>query len=214
MAVFFPAAEFLVTTRFTEVAGHQFKTEGKVMTNPGWLAVYGKDSDGRRQGRRQPGAGGQGRKGADREGQRQRPGHQAARTLQRSDAAVGDGRRRQAGRFRRAARRHGRQGPGHAGHARGHHRRPADREIPAARRPRDDPDRQGVPADDAAARPGRERTDRAGTDRRVGIQAVADGEGPDLARRVHARDRRDDRRSSSSAPRNTTTTRSRASTRP
>jgi DNA topoisomerase-3 len=44
MAVFFPAAEFLVTTRFTEVEGHQFKTEGKVMTNPGWLAVYGKDS--------------------------------------------------------------------------------------------------------------------------------------------------------------------------
>ena len=43
MAIFFPAAEFQVTTRFTEVTGHQFKTEGKVMTNPGWLAVYGKD---------------------------------------------------------------------------------------------------------------------------------------------------------------------------
>ncbi len=43
MAVFFPPAEFQVTTRFTEVAGHQFKTEGKVMTNPGWLAVYGKE---------------------------------------------------------------------------------------------------------------------------------------------------------------------------
>lgn len=46
MAVFFPPAEFLVTTRFTEVSGHQFKTEGKVMTNPGWLAIYGKDSTG------------------------------------------------------------------------------------------------------------------------------------------------------------------------
>lgn len=43
MSIFFPAAEFQVTTRFTEVSGHQFKTEGKVMTNPGWLAVYGKD---------------------------------------------------------------------------------------------------------------------------------------------------------------------------
>ncbi|MFD2367509.1 DNA topoisomerase III [Pseudoduganella sp. GCM10020061] len=43
MAVFFPPAEFQVTTRYTEVSGHQFKTEGKVMTNPGWLAVYGKD---------------------------------------------------------------------------------------------------------------------------------------------------------------------------
>src|SRR4051812_21358932 len=46
MAVFFPAAEFLVTTRYTEVSGHQFKTEGKVMTNPGWLAIYGKEAAG------------------------------------------------------------------------------------------------------------------------------------------------------------------------
>jgi DNA topoisomerase-3 len=44
MAVFFPAAEFQVTTRYTEVSGHQFKTEGKVMTNPGWLAIYGKET--------------------------------------------------------------------------------------------------------------------------------------------------------------------------
>lgn len=43
MAVFYPAAEFQVTTRITEVSGHQFKTEGKVMTKPGWLAVYGKE---------------------------------------------------------------------------------------------------------------------------------------------------------------------------
>jgi DNA topoisomerase-3 len=46
MAVFFPPAEFQVTTRFTEVSGHQFKTEGKVMTNPGWLAIYGKEAIG------------------------------------------------------------------------------------------------------------------------------------------------------------------------
>ncbi|HZW21028.1 DNA topoisomerase III [Noviherbaspirillum sp.] len=44
MAVFFPAAEYLVTTRFTEVSGHTFKTEGKVMTNAGWLAIYGKEA--------------------------------------------------------------------------------------------------------------------------------------------------------------------------
>ncbi|HJV83259.1 DNA topoisomerase III [Noviherbaspirillum sp.] len=44
LAVFFPAAEFLVTTRFTEVSGHSFKTEGKVMTNPGWLAIYGREA--------------------------------------------------------------------------------------------------------------------------------------------------------------------------
>ncbi|HVL74489.1 MAG TPA: DNA topoisomerase III, partial [Noviherbaspirillum sp.] len=44
MAVFFPAAEFQVTTRYTEVSGHTFKTEGKVMTNAGWLAIYGKEA--------------------------------------------------------------------------------------------------------------------------------------------------------------------------
>jgi DNA topoisomerase-3 len=43
VAVFFPAAEFDVTTRISTVAGrHDFKTEGKVLTAPGWLAVYGK----------------------------------------------------------------------------------------------------------------------------------------------------------------------------
>ncbi|MGN6704071.1 MAG: DNA topoisomerase III, partial [Burkholderiaceae bacterium] len=47
MAVFFPAAEFLVTTRYTDVSGHRFKTEGKVMVNPGWLAIYGKDAPNR-----------------------------------------------------------------------------------------------------------------------------------------------------------------------
>ena len=42
MAIFFPAAEFKVTTRITEVSGHMFKTDGKILTSPGWLAVYGK----------------------------------------------------------------------------------------------------------------------------------------------------------------------------
>ncbi len=43
MAVFFPSAEHLVTTRITEVAAHKFKTEGKILVKPGWLAIYGKD---------------------------------------------------------------------------------------------------------------------------------------------------------------------------
>ena len=43
VAAFFPAAEFDITTRISTVApGHDFKTEGKVLTFPGWLAVYGK----------------------------------------------------------------------------------------------------------------------------------------------------------------------------
>ncbi len=43
LAVFFPAAEFLVTTRITRVEAEPFKTEGKVLVNPGWLAVYGRE---------------------------------------------------------------------------------------------------------------------------------------------------------------------------
>src|SRR5882724_6861244 len=43
LAVFYPAAEFLVTTRITRVEGEPFKSEGKVMVNPGWMAVYGKE---------------------------------------------------------------------------------------------------------------------------------------------------------------------------
>jgi DNA topoisomerase-3 len=44
LAVFYPAAEFLVTTRITRVEGEPFKTEGKVLVNAGWLAVYGKEA--------------------------------------------------------------------------------------------------------------------------------------------------------------------------
>ena len=44
LAVFYPAAEFLVTTRITRVEGEPFKTEGKVMVSAGWLAVYGKEA--------------------------------------------------------------------------------------------------------------------------------------------------------------------------
>jgi DNA topoisomerase-3 len=42
LAVFYPAAEYLQTTRITRVAEHDFKTEGKVLEIPGWLAVYGR----------------------------------------------------------------------------------------------------------------------------------------------------------------------------
>ena len=43
VAAFYPAAEFDITTRISTVAPrHDFKTEGKVLTSPGWLAVYGK----------------------------------------------------------------------------------------------------------------------------------------------------------------------------
>ncbi|MBT9507450.1 DNA topoisomerase III [Rhodoferax sp.] len=44
MAVFFPSAEYQVTTRITTAANHAFKTEGKVLVKPGWLAIYGKEA--------------------------------------------------------------------------------------------------------------------------------------------------------------------------
>lgn len=46
IAVFFPNAEFEQTTRLTKITTGEvtdvFKTEGRVLINPGWLAVYGR----------------------------------------------------------------------------------------------------------------------------------------------------------------------------
>jgi len=48
IAVFYPSAEFMVTTRISKVAAqgkeHHFQTNGKVLVNAGWLAVYGKEA--------------------------------------------------------------------------------------------------------------------------------------------------------------------------
>ena len=48
LAVFYPSAEFMVTTRHSKVqhAGKEyvFQTNGKVLVNAGWLAVYGKEA--------------------------------------------------------------------------------------------------------------------------------------------------------------------------
>jgi len=48
LAVFYPPAEFMVTTRISTVEAegkeHKFQTNGKVLVKPGWLAVYGKEA--------------------------------------------------------------------------------------------------------------------------------------------------------------------------
>ena len=48
LAVFFPSAEFMVTTRISTVEAEaktfKFQTNGKVMVKPGWLAVYGREA--------------------------------------------------------------------------------------------------------------------------------------------------------------------------
>ena len=46
VAAFYPAAQFEVTTRITRVEGEAFKSDGKVITDPGWQAVYGKQAAG------------------------------------------------------------------------------------------------------------------------------------------------------------------------
>ena len=154
LAVFYPAAEFLVTTRITRVEGEPFKTEGKVLVS----RRAGSRSTARRRRRRRrrrslPVKPNETRRDGGNRGRGQRDA--AAGALHRSDAALGDGRRGQADRRRRAARGDARKGPRHAGDARADHRRPDLREVHPARRARAAAHREGVLADDAAARPRR-----------------------------------------------------------
>ena len=48
IAVFYPAAEYMVTSRVSTIqaagATHRFQTQGKVLVHPGWLAVYGREA--------------------------------------------------------------------------------------------------------------------------------------------------------------------------
>ena len=44
IAVLYPPAEYLLTTRITAVGPHSFQTNGRVLVNPGWQAVYGKEA--------------------------------------------------------------------------------------------------------------------------------------------------------------------------
>ena len=49
IAVFYPAAQFMDTTRISQVTAagkdHHFKTTGRVLIDPGWQAIYGKEVD-------------------------------------------------------------------------------------------------------------------------------------------------------------------------
>ncbi len=44
LAIFYPAAEYLETTRITRVEGEPFRTTGKVLVKAGWLEVHGRDN--------------------------------------------------------------------------------------------------------------------------------------------------------------------------
>ncbi len=45
LAVFFPPARYLNTRRLSMVEGETFLTEGKILTDPGWKAIYGSEID-------------------------------------------------------------------------------------------------------------------------------------------------------------------------
>jgi DNA topoisomerase-3 len=44
ISIFYPPAQWDVTTRTSDVSGLAFKTEGRVLVEPSWLAIYGKDN--------------------------------------------------------------------------------------------------------------------------------------------------------------------------
>ena len=44
IAVFYPEAVYEVTNRITRVGAHAFRTDGKILKEAGWLAVYGKEA--------------------------------------------------------------------------------------------------------------------------------------------------------------------------
>ena len=140
LAVFHPDAVFENTRVETTVAGHVFRTRGKLLLVPGWRGVYGEAADaeggsdedeGREQqlpklvqGEQVDGA--RGRLGGQ--------GDQAAAPLHRGIAAGRDGDRRQARRRRGAARGDEGLGHRHARDARGDHRAPAPGRLHRARR--------------------------------------------------------------------------------
>ena len=123
IAVFYPAAQFEVTTRLTRVEGEVFKTDGRVIKDPGWMAVYGREATAGDGGEADLVAIAQGETARAEEVEVRQSDTKPPAALQRGHAAGDDGRRGQARRGRGTARRHEREGSRHAGHARGHHRR-------------------------------------------------------------------------------------------
>ncbi len=45
VAAFFPSAEYLQTTRLTQVGDHRFRTDGRVLVKAGWREVYGRATE-------------------------------------------------------------------------------------------------------------------------------------------------------------------------
>jgi DNA topoisomerase-3 len=45
IAIFYPPAQFEVTIRITRVEGEAFRTDGKIIVDPGWMIVYGRRAE-------------------------------------------------------------------------------------------------------------------------------------------------------------------------
>ncbi|MEJ7688440.1 MAG: topoisomerase C-terminal repeat-containing protein, partial [Variovorax sp.] len=190
LAVFFPSAEFLVTTRITRVQDEPFKTEGRVMVDAGWLAVYGKEMESGDAPILAPVTDGSSNKRRRRQGQ----SDQAAGAVQRGtllSAMEGAGKLVEDEDLREAMSARGLGTPAtRASVIEGW----CMRNISSAKaaiwcRP---PKRSTVLCAVALRH---RRVAFARADRQLGAQAQADGAGPARARRVHAAHRRDDRRS-------------------
>ncbi len=126
IAVFFPQAEFELTTRITTVESEKFKTEGKIIVKPGWLEVYGRQMESESESLAPLAPGENARVDAIEVKESET---KPAAAFQRSHAALRHGRRGQDGGRRGIARSDAREGPRHAGHARGDHRGPDLRRL-------------------------------------------------------------------------------------
>ena len=188
IAVFFPVAEFMVTTRITKVAtpaGQQhFQTNGKVLVTPGWLAVYGKE--------------------VQDEDANLSP-VQPAESVQTAEVALAAQITKPPARYNEGTLLSAMEGAGklidddelREAMAEKGLGTPATRaaiiegfdrgKVFAARWPGFDCHRQSLPAHDAAARPGRGRPHQARADRPLGARAGGDGARQALPREIHAR---------------------------
>ena len=178
VAAFFPAAEFDVTTRISRVAqAHDFKTEGKVLTAARLAGGLWQDNGRRIRRRSGPACPNEcrQRRGEDHFCRAARRDDETAAALYGSHTPFCDGARRQTGRRRRDG----------GGDERARTRDPRDPrrydrwfdqpKIPRASAARARPDDQsGVAPSISFRRPCR-CVDQAGHDRRMGIQAPADG---------------------------------------
>ncbi len=189
VAVFHPAAQFEVTTRITRVEGETFKTEGRIIKDPGWLAVYGREAAGEEQSASIvdliPGERALTRNAEIKESQTKPPARYSEATLLSAMESAG-----KAGRRRRTSGSNGSEGIRYPGYARGDYRRIDPGRVHRSRRKRFDRHREGNLSYYPASRHWHSPALFAGTHGRMGISAEADGTRPARSVGVYGEDQR------------------------